>query len=261
MAFRILLTLIACIALIIVAARTIACAQTPPPDPAAKPVTLTTSDQYQVAALYWAPKKPNAPGVILLHMRGATKESWGDFGSKLVDEGYAAIAIDLRGHGQTKNPKGQSIPLITLKQQDYQYMLRDIEAAHNYLDEQADVDGNRIAIVGASIGANLAIMYASNDKRVRTVVALSPGLDYFGLKPMDYLKGYGKRALYLIASKGDKYSNESCQALAAAATESDPVSYRPFDGKDHGTNLLKAHPGLDMTIIDGWLLNHLPPER
>ncbi len=261
MPVRTLFTLIACLALITVAARTAACAETPAPDPAAEHVTLTTSDQYHVAALYWAPKKPNAPGVILLHQRGSNKESWGDLGSKLVSEGYAAIAIDMRGHGQTKDPKGNSMSLASLKEIDYQYMLRDIEAAHNYLDEQADVDGNRIAIIGASIGANLAIMYASNDKRVRTVIALSPGLDYFGLKPMDYLGDYGKRALYLIAAKGDKYSDESCTALTAAASESDPVSYRPFDGKDHGTNLLKAHPGLDLTIIDGWLLNHLPPNR
>ena len=49
--------------------------------------------------------------------------------------------------------------------------------------------------------------------------------------------------------------------IVEAAKDADPVSFREFEGKEHGTNLLSAHPGLDMTIITGWLLNHLPPDR
>jgi hypothetical protein len=47
----------------------------------------------------------------------------------------------------------------------------------------------------------------------------------------------------------------------ATATAADPVSYREFPGREHGTNLLSAHDGLDATITSGWLLNHLAPER
>jgi len=224
-------------------------------------VALTTSDGFTVAAYFYASKAKNAPGVILLHQRGADKDSWKDLAPKLVEEGFAAIAIDLRGHGETVDPQGRRPSLGSLKEADYAKMALDVAAAHDYLDKQPNVNGNRIGIVGASIGANLGIIYAAGDRRVRTVVALSPGLNYFGLKPLDYLDGYDARALYLIASKGDEYSDSSCETIKSAAVKADPVSYRVFEGKEHGTALLSAHPGLDMTIVTGWLLNHLPPDR
>ena len=136
----------------------------------------------------------------------------------------------------------------------------DVAAAHLAFDDDKRVDGDRVGIIGASIGANLAIMYTAGDRRVRTAIALSPGLNYLGLEPLGYLEDYDARALYLIAGEGDQTAFESCEALERA-TAADPVSFRHFAGKDHGTDLLSAHPGLDMTIISGWLLNHLPPER
>lgn len=221
---------------------------------------LKTSDGWHVAAWYWAPSKGKAPGVILVHMRGQDKSSWGDMPQKLVEEGFAAVAIDLRGHGETLDPQGRKVALNDLTEDDYQAMLNDISAAHAMLEREKAVDADRVAIIGASIGANLGIMYASGDNSVRTVVALSPGLDYFGLKPLDYIEDYDARALYLIAAEGDQAAYEACLALKEA-TIADPVSFREFKGKDHGTNLLSAHEGLDMTIISGWLLNHIPPER
>jgi dienelactone hydrolase len=221
---------------------------------------LRSSDGYYVAAWYWAPREAGAPGVILLHMRGRSKSSWGDFPEKLVAEGFAAVAIDLRGHGETLDPGGRGVELNDLKDSDYRLMLNDVAAAHQLLAGEEAADETRIALVGASIGANLAIMYAAGNKYARTAVALSPGLNYKSLEPKPYLEAYGERALYLIAAEGDKYSHESCLELEQAS-KADPVSYRHFAGSEHGTNLLSAHEGLDMTIISGWLLNHLPPER
>lgn len=222
---------------------------------------LSTQDGYQVAAWYWAPLRSGSPGVILAHMRGADKSSFAGFAAKLVEEGYSAIAIDFRGHGATMDPQGRQTNLADLADKDYLAMLSDISAAHEFLDSRKEVDGDRVAVVGASIGANLGIMYAAGDRRVRTVVGLSPGLDYRGLKPIDYLEGYGQRALYLVVSKQDAYSFQSCQAIKQAAREADPISLRAFEGTAHGTDLLAAHQGLDMTIITGWLYNHLPPNN
>ncbi|MCH7472321.1 alpha/beta fold hydrolase, partial [bacterium] len=224
-------------------------------------VWLTTSDRFRVAAWYWEPDKDGAPGVILLHMRGRDKSTYADVAPKMVDEGYAVIAIDFRGHGQTLDPQGRGIALDSLTDEDYQAMQAEVAAAHDYLDEQPEVDANRVGIVGASIGANLAMLYAAGDLRVRTVVALSPGLDFKSLTPLEALDGLDKRPLYLLAAKGDKYSHSSSQELAKAAVKADPVSMREFEGSAHGTDLLEANPGLDMTIITGWLLNYLPPKR
>jgi dienelactone hydrolase len=226
----------------------------------AKAVWLTTADGWHIAAWYWSPKREKAPGVILLHQRGADKSSWGALPAKLLAEDYAVIAIDLRGHGESVNPQGQAVPLAALHEADYLAMQGDVAAAREYVSAQPGVNGERVAIIGASIGANLAIMYASTDYRVRTAICLSPGLDYYGLKPADYLAAYSERALYLIAAKGDDYAYSSCEQLAAQA-QADPVSFRKFEGKAHGTALLASQDGLADTIVSGWLLNHVPPER
>lgn len=226
----------------------------------ARGVWLTTADGYNAAAWFWpAGGKKAAPGIILLHQRGKDKSSWGEFPSKLVAEGFAVIAIDLRGHGQSTDPSGQPRALNSLTDSDYQAMLNDVGAAHAFLAQQKGVDADRVGLIGASIGANLALLYAAQDRRVRTVVALSPGLNYKSLQPLPVMGPLDKRPLFFIASKGDKYSLECVQALAAAAVKDAPVSIRVFEGSAHGTDIFAAQPGLEMTIINGWLMNYLPP--
>jgi dienelactone hydrolase len=236
----------------------------PAPDHASI-VSIQTADGGLVAGWYWpaqlAAKQKVAPGVLLLHMRGADKASWGSLPETLRNEGFAVLAIDLRGHGETVNSQGQRLALDSLRDSDYQNMLFDVGAGMTWLRGQKGVDPERQGIIGASIGANLGILYAAQDRKVRTVVCLSPGLDYKGLKPLPALKAYDKRPLYLLAAIGDKDSYSACEALRDAALLAKPASLRAFTGSDHGTNLLRAHPGLDKTITTGWLLNYLPPER
>jgi dienelactone hydrolase len=226
----------------------------------ARAATLTTGDGYKVAAWFWGVKGNNtAPGIILLHQRGKDKSSWGALPGKLVAEGFAVIAIDLRGHGQTTDPSGQVTPLVSLRDADYQAMLNDVAAAHAYLCQQQGVDGDRVGIIGASIGANLALLYGAQDRRVRTIVALSPGLDFKSLQPIPAMKPLDKRPIFLIAATGDKYSLDSIHELAKAAIKDAPVRTREFPGNAHGTDLLTAQAGLEEIIVSGWLLNYLPP--
>jgi dienelactone hydrolase len=225
----------------------------------ANAVWLTTSDKYRIAAWYYPSKGKACPGVILLHQRGKDKSSWGSLPGKLTEEGYCVLAIDLRGHGESLDPSGAPIALNSLGDPDYQAMLNDVKAAHEFLAAQKGVAGDRIGIIGASIGANLAIIYSAGDRNVRAVVALSPGLNYKSLQPLPAMTALDKRPLFLIASKGDAVSFDCIQKLRDAAVKEEPVSFRAFDGSAHGTEILAAQEGLDTTIASGWMLNYLPP--
>jgi dienelactone hydrolase len=229
----------------------------------AEQITLSTSDGWKIAAWYWAPTTPKveAPGVILLHQRGADKSSWGTFPAQLVKQGYAVIAIDLRGHGESLSPGGKPLAAAELQDPEYIAMLRDVRAADQYLGSQPGVDKDRIGIIGASLGANLAIIYLSANRHVRTAVCLSPGLDYKGLRPLEYMEAVDKRPLYLIAGRDDASSAQAAEEISCAGTIDGPKSLRLLDGKAHGTELLSGSTGLDKTISTGWLLNYLPPKR
>ena len=93
-------------------------------------------------------------------------------------------------------------------------MMADVKAARAFLATRREVVPNRIGIAGASIGANLAILFAAGDPTVRSLVLLSPGIDYRGLRPEAAMKKYGDRPALLVASQEDNYSTNSARQLA-----------------------------------------------
>jgi dienelactone hydrolase len=224
---------------------------------AADEISFQTDDGVTIKANLFLPKgaKP-VPAVLLLHQLGSSKSAWNAFAEKLTKNSYAVLALDLRGHGGSTDFSGKERDYKSFTDADYAAVIRDVEAAAKYLKSRKDINGGRLAVVGASIGANLAFQYAAEDKTVRTVIMLSPGLNYRGLEVLPYTTGFSTRALFLITSEGDKYSCESCQKLKQAATLASPIKLKVYAGTMHGTDLLLAQEGLDEIMI-AWLLNHL----
>ncbi len=111
--------------------------------------------------------------------------------------------------------------------------MADVKAARAFLATRREVVPNRIGMAGASIGANLAILLAAGDPTVRSLVLLSPGIDYRGLRPEAAMKKYGERPALLVASQEDNYAANSARQLAGSATETStgagpPVQHRPL---------------------------------
>lgn len=127
------------------------------------------------------------------------------------------------------------------------------------LDAKASVDWLRsqgateIALVGASIGANLALRYAADDPTIRTVVLLSPGLEYKGLTTKDALERYGQRPLLIIASSEDSYAARSSTYLDGAAKGAHQLLSLTNAG--HGTTMLNRDPTLQGSILGFIKLN------
>src|SRR5882757_4593616 len=49
----------------------------------------------------WAPEGPSLGTVVLLHGGGQTRGSWKQTTPRLAESGWTAIALDLRGHGDS----------------------------------------------------------------------------------------------------------------------------------------------------------------
>lgn len=210
--------------------------------PAPQPVTITAADEVQLAATFYpsnAGEGQRAPAILLLHMVGRNKESWRDFATFVQGcSRYALLALDLRGHGAS----GGS--------QEWDKMPQDVAAAWAALLQRPDVDPERTAIVGASIGANLALVQAASEPRIRGVVLLSPGLEYRGIKTADPMHIYGQRPVLIVAAEGDSYAADSSRKLNDLARGAHHLEI--FTGNAHGTDLLSAQPALRWLILD-WL--------
>lgn len=188
-------------------------------------------DSEALPGLYWDPPKENAPALLLLPMLGHQKEDWIPLAEQLRGEGYGVLALDLREGGRGSREQ----------------LIADVRAGFTFLREQKKVDAMRIGLIGASIGANAALLYAAQEPLVRLAVLFSPGLNYRGLATEPALRDYGARPLLLLASKEDLPSATAVRRLAAAA-QGEAVA-KLYPGTAHGTDLLATGLALAQELL------------
>ena len=203
-------------------------------------VSLSSTDGTSLLAdIYEAPARP-APGIVLVHMLSRNRGDWDRFANGLQDAGFTALAIDLRGHGGSSG-SAQRLP----------DMVQDVRAAVQWLSTRPGVRPGSIALVGASLGANLALLAAVDLPAVRALALLSPSLDYRGLRADTALvKRIGARPIWMAAGTTDPLSLRTLKELATET--SGPREQRIVEGPAHGTQLLAASPDINSALVD-WL--------
>lgn len=215
--------------------------------PVTENVAIAATDGLAIQATYYGPGGiAPFPGVILLHMLGDNRTVWDNdhtgFAQSLTQNGYAVLAVDMRGHGDTGG--GTDWPLAA----------DDLLQVWDSFTSRDTVDASRTAIVGASIGANMALRTTASQPQVATAVLLSPGLDYRGVTTEDAIPGMGQRPLFIVASDNDTYAANSSRTLADAAGET--AVLHTYATAGHGTNMFAAAPDLADRILE-WLNTHL----
>lgn len=209
---------------------------------AERTVSLRTADGLTLAATWHEPSRRPAPAVILVHMLGGSRRDWGSLGSRLAADGIGALAIDLRGHGNSDPVAMPAAP------PEFTAMVADLEAARGYLGTRSDVQQSRIGIAGASLGANLAALAAAGDPLVQSLALLSPSLDYRGLRIEAAVRKYGARPALLVSSDDDAYAGRSVKDLQKAGSGTREALM--LSGAGHGTHMLARDPGLARTLVD-----------
>jgi len=109
----------------------------------------------------WYLPSTNGAAIVLVHGAGSTRSSVLDHAVVFARHGYGVLLFDSRGHGRSDG-----------RAMDFGWFGdADIGAAADYLTRRPDVDPNRIAVVGMSMGGEEAIGAAAADERIRGVVA------------------------------------------------------------------------------------------
>ncbi len=101
---------------------------------------------------------------LVLHGFGGNKEGRGTIviANQLADWGYVTLRFDYRGCGESEGERGR----ILCPDQ-----VADTSNALSYMAGRSDVDPERIALVGSSFGAAVAIYTGGMDRRVAAVVS------------------------------------------------------------------------------------------
>src|SRR6202142_393092 len=110
-----------------------------------KTVSYKTGDETVQAILYAPEGKGPFPGIVVIHEWWGLNDWVKEQASKLADQGYAALAIDLyRGKVATTPDEAHEI----MRGVPDDRASRDLLAATTYLGEQSDVDPKRIGSIG-----------------------------------------------------------------------------------------------------------------
>ncbi|WP_029924050.1 alpha/beta hydrolase [Nocardia otitidiscaviarum] len=133
-------------------------------------ITFPSSDARCSAWLYLPDDAGTHAAVVMAHGLGAVRELRLDaYAERFADAGYAVLVFDYRHLGASE---GQPRQLIDIRRQ-----LDDWHAALTYVRARPDIDTDRIAIWGSSLGGGHVLQISAEDPHLRAVVSQCPFTD------------------------------------------------------------------------------------
>lgn len=166
------------------------------------PVTLNTSDGWALSALYLPAQEDNRT-VVLLHDLGKNKEAFTSFKAALGRAGFGYLALDLRGYGQSTDKGSASSFAKEGVDNEFNKMTRDTEAALSFLNKKG-VPGEKIAVLGAGLGANVAAKSVAFSQEIPMLALISPSTNVRDVLTIPSLRVYKDGNILIAAGAADK---------------------------------------------------------
>ena len=215
-------------------------------------VQFSTEDNQNIVAWLQIPegRSKKHPVVILIHQGGSSKDEWVSLPlwQSLLREGYALLAYDIRQHGESSVDKDDMFDLFNNPARSP----LDLRAAITFIESHSMLDKDRIGIIGASVGANLAVMASALPQYpIKSIVAMSgkteAAQNLAGVKtPLQ------SHHLFVIASENEQSGLRKAWAQSFYQSAREPKKIVIADGGEHGSFILKSNPELNKEIIQ-WL--------
>lgn len=205
-----------------------------------------------------APGK-KVPVVILLHAIGSSKENWANLPDLILEKGYACLALDLRGHGQSVlNGKLKQRSWMYFTNANYAKYPQDVLFAIDAIKTEyaKKIDTNRIIFVGNNIGANTAVLVSAKLNRkgapVKSIVMISPGLNIKNLFIPIELVHYGNHPILIFTNKNVKSSY--AEALELQKYAQGKCDIKALNSVGMGASLYKSTPSIKTDTLN-WIVS------
>ena len=217
-----------------------------------KNVSFKTSDNVTIRATLGIPELDgnSKPAVIFIHAGGRNRSNWTntDVYDDLWDQGFYVLAIDLRDHGSSDKPGTSDF------YNNPNGAPRDVQAAIDYLEDIDDVDDSKIAIIGESVGGNLACVFSQDKYNVKTAVSMSSKTS--AVVNLGDISGTPKlKNVFHISSVGDGGGDRKDWAEELYGyTSGERKVVSNYSGSGHGVSIFNSNPGAEQDIID-WILD------
>ncbi len=205
---------------------------------------VMTNDGVQIAYEYKrvVPEKGTA---VLLHGMGTSLEEWYDFSRYLNEHGWSTLALDFRGHGLSTYQGSRELDWKNFKDNDFLKMLEDIEAAL-----RVTPPSKNLWLIGSSMGADMAFLYAVRNPAVRGVVLLSPPGFRGDVGSEKAISAYGNRPFLIAASADDGIFLQTAEKMYQSMQG--PKKIIRYQKAGHASTMLEHEDKLKEEIIT-WL--------
>ena len=272
--------------------------QGPPPEVS----QIVTKDGVQLTLTYFpsaarkgSAEAKQAPPVVLLHDHKETRAVFNSLAQRLQSPGedennrpsFAAVTVDLRGHGDSttrilQDSSHIDLDAARLAKQDFLAMAAyDMEAVRSFLvakNDAGELNLNKLCLLGAGLGASVASNWAVQDwsapplaigkqgQDVKALVLISPRWSYTGLTfqaPMRFRALKEQAAWMLVYGSQDakvradavrinkQLERFHTDAKKAAAGRASSLLVLPWPSKLEGSTLLKqVGEPLETKIVD-----------
>lgn len=222
----------------------ISTAQSPPGH---ETVTRQAPGDIALVADFYA-ASADASVIIALHMLNSARGAYTPVIPDLLAAGYAVLNVDMRGHGESGGTR------------DWEAAIADVADWIDWIDAGGNLGAGGLVIMGASIGANVAIISCAESAVCAGAIALSPGLDYRGVQPEAALvKGLADRGALLVAAGDDGSSSTAIRQMFLNAKGA--VTARMYRGRAHGTRLFDSDYDSLRGLILLWLEEQLQSDE
>jgi len=206
-------------------------------------VTFTTEDGLILAGTLFG---DGETAVILAHQGtpGTDQTSWHTFGELLGERGFAALAFDFRGIGQS----GGAL--------NYSALDEDVAAALQFLRDRGY---ENIVCVGASMGGTACIRVALNDEfaGIATLGSTMLAGGGNGLRiSQDEIALLALPKMFITAEEDSFSVVDHTKRMYELSSE--PKALHLLPGEEHGTNLFNTDAGDELTTILLDFLDNLP---
>lgn len=135
--------------------------------PAPRTLYLTTTDSINLRCLAWDHVEPKAV-VALVHGMGEHCGRYGHVADYLNQQGFALLAYDQRGHGESGGPRGYT-PSLEALLDDLALFLKKVEKEY---------PNTPIVLYGHSMGGNVVLNYSLRRKaNIAGLIVSSPWID------------------------------------------------------------------------------------
>jgi dienelactone hydrolase len=226
--------------------------------PASRDVVLTASDGVHVYGIKREPASAPLGVILLFHQAGSSADEYDPIAPRLVQMGFATLAIDQRSGGGLYG-KNRTVAELG-RSESYLVAERDLDAAAAWAEKTYP----KVPVIlwGSSYSASLVFVTAANRQgEIAKVLAFSPG-EYFEGK-LEVAK-VAKRvtAPIFVDSAADKQEIDAAKAILAASPSTVKVQYVPTHGV-HGSSTLRKDKDPDgydenWAAVEAFLKRPLP---